>query len=165
MQRAAEGDVHLLQAAADAEQGYAARDTGLRQRQRQTVALQVVGFVAGVRFGAKMRRMDVGAGAGQHHAVDHVQQRADIGDFGAAGEHQRQRAGDFGDRAKIALSGHLRRKSILDAIGVCDHTDHRPPHCMASNLRSRIIFGRSCLPARTGSICHAAARACIAISA
>ena len=146
--------------------GYAARDAGLRQRQRQAVALQVVGFVAGVRLGAEMRRVNIGAGAGQHHAVDRIQQRADIGDFGAAGEHQRQRAGDFGHRAKISLAGHLRRKSILDAIGVCDHTDHRPPHCMASNLTSQISRRcGSCLPARAGSICHAAARACIAISA
>ena len=82
VQRAAEGDVHLLQAAADAEQRDAARDAGLRQRQRQTVALQVVGLVPGVRLGAEMRRVNIGAGAGQHHAVDRIQQRADIGDFG-----------------------------------------------------------------------------------
>ncbi len=138
VQRAAEGDVHLLQAAADAEQGYAARDAGLRQRQRQAIALQVVGLVAGVRFGAKMRRVNVGPGAGQDHAVDDIQQRTDIGDFGAAGEHQRQRAGDLGHRAKITLAGHLRRKPILDAIGVGDYPDDRPPHCLASNLTSQI---------------------------
>ena len=45
MQRAAEGDVHLLQAAADAEHGHAAGDAGFRQRQRHVVAVDVVGFV------------------------------------------------------------------------------------------------------------------------
>ena len=45
MQRAAEGDVHLLQAAADAEDRHAAGDAGLRQRQRDVVAVDVVGLV------------------------------------------------------------------------------------------------------------------------
>jgi hypothetical protein len=45
MQRTAEGDVHLLQAAADPEQRNAAGDADLRQRQRHFVAMQVVGFV------------------------------------------------------------------------------------------------------------------------
>jgi hypothetical protein len=85
-----------------------------------------------------MRRVNVGAGAGQDHAVDHIQQRAEVGDFGAAGEHQRQRAGDFSHRAKVALAGHLRRKPVLDAIGVGDHPDDRPPHCLASNLTSQV---------------------------
>ena len=81
--------------------------------------------------------------------------RADIGDFGGAGKHQRQRARDFGDRAKVSLADHLGRKSIFDAIGVPDHTDHRPPHCIAFQF-SRLAnsSGRSCLAAeRAGSTC------------
>ena len=74
MQRAAEGDVHLLQAAADAEQRHAARDAGFRQRQRQLVALDVVGLVPGIRLGAEAGRMHIGARAGQHDAVDRVEQ-------------------------------------------------------------------------------------------
>ena len=82
MQRAAEGDVHLLQAAADPEQRDAAGDADLRQRQRQIVTAQVVGFVPGIGLGAKMLRMNIGAGSGQQHAVDRVQQGADIRDIG-----------------------------------------------------------------------------------
>ena len=40
MQRAAEGDVHFLQAAADAENRHAAGDAGFRQRQRDVVAME-----------------------------------------------------------------------------------------------------------------------------
>jgi hypothetical protein len=67
--------------------------------------------------------------------------RADIGDLGRAGKHQRQRARDVGHRAKIALSDHLRRETIFDAIGVSDHTDHRPPHRLLSNLTSHMTSG------------------------
>ena len=35
-----------------------------------------------MRIGVETRRMNVGAGAGQHDAVDRIQQRADIGDIG-----------------------------------------------------------------------------------
>ena len=74
MQRAAEGDVHFLQAAADAEDRNAAGDAGFRQRQRDVVAVDVVGLVPLMRFGLEAGRMDIGAGARQHHAVDHIEQ-------------------------------------------------------------------------------------------
>ena len=74
VQRAAEGDVHLLQAAADAEDRHAAGDAGLDQRQRDVVAVHVVGLVPLVRLGLEARRMHVGAGAGQHHPVHDVEQ-------------------------------------------------------------------------------------------
>ena len=128
MQRAAEGDVHFLQPTADAEQRHAAGDTGFGQRQRQVVALDIVRLVLGVRLGAEAGRMHIGARAGQHHAVDHVQQRADIGDFRRCGEHQRQRAGDVGDGAKVAFSDHLHGEAIFDAMRVSDHADHRSSH-------------------------------------
>ena len=107
MQRAAEGDVHLLQAAADAEDRHAAGDAGLRQRQRDVVAMDVVGLVLRVRLGLEAGRMHIGARAGQQDAVDGVEQRADVGDLGRAGKHQRQGAGDVGDRAQVALADHL----------------------------------------------------------
>ena len=103
MQRAAEGDVHLLKAAADAENRHAAGDAGLDQRQRHGIASLVVGFVLGMRLGAEAGRMNVCARARQQHAVDHLQQRADIGDVRRAGKHQRQRAGDFRHRAKVSF--------------------------------------------------------------
>ncbi len=138
MQRAAKGDVHLLQAAADAEQGYAASDASFRQRQRQVVTMEVEGFMPRIRLGANARRVNVGASSGQHYAVDRIQQGPDIGDIGGSGKHQRQRARDFGHRAKVSLSDQLCRKSIFDAIGATDHTDHRPPHRLLSNFSSAI---------------------------
>ena len=132
MQRAAEGDVHLLQAPANAEQRHAAGDAGLGQRQRQVVARDIVRLVLRVRFGAEAGRMHIGAGAGQHHAVDHVQQRADIGDLGRRGKHQRQRAGDVGHGAKVALPDHLHGEAVFDAMRVSDHADHRSSHRIAS---------------------------------
>ncbi len=66
MQRAAEGDVHLLQAAADAENRDTAGDTSLRQRQRDVVAMDVVGLVPFMRLGLEARRMDIGPRPGQH---------------------------------------------------------------------------------------------------
>ena len=82
MERAAERDIHLLQAAADAEQRHAALDAGLDQRQRHRVALLVVGLVRGTGLDAEIGRMDVGAAAGEQDAVDRAQQRIDVGDVG-----------------------------------------------------------------------------------
>ncbi len=112
--------------------------------------MEIVGFVPGVRLGAKACRVNIGAGAGQHHAVDRIQQCADIRKVGGPGKHQRQRARHFGHRAKISLSDQLRRESVFDAIGVPDHTNHRPPHRLLSNLTSQISDG-SCLAADAGS--------------
>ena len=95
MQRAAERDVHLLKAAADAEDRHAAGDADLDQRQRQGVAGLVVGLMRGMRLGPEAGRVHVGAGARQQDAVDHLEQRVDIRDFRRAREHQRQRAGDL----------------------------------------------------------------------
>ena len=102
------GDVHLLQAAADAEQRHAARDAGLDQLERQRVAARVIGLVARVFVLAEMARMHIGARAGEQDAVDGVEQRADIGDLRRAGKDQRQRARGLGDRAQIALADPLR---------------------------------------------------------
>ncbi len=153
MQRAAEGDVHLLKAPADAEQGYTAGDAGFRQSQRQIVTMEVVRLMPGIRLGTETRRMNIGAGARQHHAIDRIQQGADIGDLGGGRKHQGQRASDFGDRTKISLSDHLRRKTIFDAIGASDHTDHRPPHRLESNPASQNVHAGSCLSGSIGSTC------------
>jgi hypothetical protein len=107
MQRAAVRDRHLLEAAADAEQRHAAFDAGVHQRERQLVAVAVVGLVARMRFEAETRGMDIGTSAGEQDAVDGIEQGIDIGDTRRAGKHQRQRARDLGDRAQVALSDHL----------------------------------------------------------
>jgi len=128
MQRAAERDVHLLEAAADAKDRHPARDAGLRQRQCNVVAVDVVGLMSGARFDVEARRMDIGPGPGQDDAVDHVEQGTNLGDFGAAGEHQGHGTRDLGNRAQVALSDHLDRETIFDAMGVSDHANHGPSH-------------------------------------
>ena len=123
MQRAAEGDVDLLQAAADAEQRHAARDAGLDQRQSQRVARLVVGLVARIVVMAEMPRMDIGARAGEQHAVNGVEQCADIDDVRRAGKDQRQRTGDLGGRAQNTLADALRRKLALGQVRAADDAD------------------------------------------
>ena len=128
MQRAAEGDVHLLQATADAEDRHATGNAGFRQRQRDVVAVDVVRLVLLMRLGLEPRRVHIGPRARQDHPVNDVEQRADVRNLGRAREHQRQRPGHVGDRAQIALSDHLRLEPVLDAMGIRDHPDHGPPH-------------------------------------
>ena len=76
-ERTAEGDVHFLEAAADAEQRHAARDRKRYERQGRGVAMRVVrrASVAG-RAGIAMR-LDVRGAAGQEHTVDAFEQLLD----------------------------------------------------------------------------------------
>ena len=138
MQRAAESDIHLLKAAADAEQRHAASDADLDQRQRQRIAPLVIGFVVGMRLGAEAAGMNIGAAARQQHAVDHIEQRADIGDIRRAGEHQRQRAGDLGNGAKVSFADTLRGEPVFEQVRIADHADHRPLHRRLLTSRPQI---------------------------
>jgi DNA polymerase I len=123
MQGAAEGDVHLLKAAADAEQRHAARDAGLDQSQRQRVAGMVVRLAARMRFMPEQARMHIGARAGEQDAVDRIKERADIGDLGRAGEDKGQGACRLGDRAQIALAHTLCGKLALHQMQAANHAD------------------------------------------
>ena len=140
MQRAAEGDIHLLETAADAEQRHAAGNAGLRYRQRDLVAMEIVGFVLDIGFGVEARGMDIGPRPRQHDAIDRIQERADIGNLGRTRKHQWQSTCDFGQRTEIAFTDHLRRETIFEAMGVADHADHGPFHylCLAQE-RSSIL--------------------------
>ena len=81
-----------------------------------------------MRLGLEARRVNIGAGARQHHPVHDIEKRADVGDLGRSGKHQRQRTRNVGDRAQVALSDHLGLETIFGTIGVPDHTDHGPSH-------------------------------------
>src|SRR5580700_2113741 len=98
MQRTAEGDIHLLKTAADAEQWHAALDAGLDQLKRDGVAILIVGLIGCILFLAEVTRMHVGAGAGEQNAVDRIEQRADVGNLRRAGKDQRQGARGLGHR-------------------------------------------------------------------
>ncbi len=73
-------------------------------------------------------RMDIGAGTGEHDAVDGIEKRTDIGDVGRAREHHRQATGHLGHGAQVSLTDHLDLKTIFDAMGVPDHADDRLFH-------------------------------------
>ena len=124
MQRAAESNVHFLEAAADAEQRHAAIDTHLDQFERQRVPPSVVGFS---NLDA-LRRQNASdghwRGRRSQHAVDRVQQNVDVREGGIAGEYQRQRATDVGRRREVSLSDPLRGKSIFGKVRAPNYTDH-----------------------------------------
>ena len=125
VKRTAVRDAHLLKAAADAEDRHAAFDTGLDERECQRIPMMIVRLVLRVLLEPEPGGVDVGARAGEQDAVDRVEQGADIGDLGRAGEHQRQRAGDLGDRPQVALADHLSRKPVLDDVHIGDDADGR----------------------------------------
>ena len=68
MQAAAEGDVHLLHAAAKTENRQGFLDAGSGQGKRQRIAALVIGLVGGVGLGSKMAGMDIGARTGQQES-------------------------------------------------------------------------------------------------
>ena len=150
MQRAAEGDVHLLQAAADAEERHAARDAGFRSAPAPSSSRwMIVRFVPRMRLGAEAGRMNIGAGAGQHDAVDRVQQRADVGDVGrcrqtsaAARRELRPRREGCALRPSVSRN----RSSMRWAFPITPTTGR--PHQSASSRKifslGTISRGRSC---------------------
>ena len=145
MQRAAERDIHLLKAAADAEQRHAARDAGLDQRQRERIAAVVVRLAARMLFVPEVTGMDVGARAGEQNAVDGIEEDADIGDLRRAGKHQRHGARGLGDRAQIAVRHALRGELAFHQMRAADHADDWlfAAHFAASALRFTIALGIS----------------------
>ena len=123
--------IHFLEAAAQAEQRYAALDACFDQLQRERVAAPVIGLVARMLFDAELRRMHIGAGACQQHAVDRLQQCVDIGNRGIAGRRPaaarrrrrpppsgcaRRRAGRRTDFRQDARSRSRRRRAVSSLL-------------------------------------------------
>jgi hypothetical protein len=81
--------------------------------------------------------MDIGAGAGQQHAIDRFQQGVDIRDGGIAGKDQRQRAGDVGHRHQVSLADALGGESIFGEVRTPDYADHGPFHRFFLPVSSR----------------------------
>ena len=92
--------------------------------ERHRVAFLVVRFVGGMRLESEARRMDIGACAGEQDTVDRAQQSLDVGDVRRAGEHQRQGAGDVGDRPHVSLPHKLDIVTVVHDAGIADHPDH-----------------------------------------
>src|SRR5262249_25970408 len=87
--------------------------------------------------------MHIGARAGEENAVDDIKERADVGDLGRTGKHQRQRAGGLGDRAQITLAHPLRRILALHQVQAADQADDGfvAAHLTASALTSSLMRG------------------------
>src|SRR5215831_10174475 len=134
VQRPAERNVYLLKAATDPQNWHAARDANLDERQGQCVTAFIVWLVSGMGLGAESGRMNVGAGARQQDAVDHLQEGVDVGEFRRACKDEGHRVGGFYHGAKIALSNLLNGKAVLDAMRVGDHADHGFSHSPNSHL-------------------------------
>ena len=102
-ERAAEGDVHLLEAAADAEYRQAGGDRGLDHRQRGRVALRVVPG-AGIRSGPLVAmRLDIRGAAGEQDAVEGLEPVVQVTIAERGHEHGR-RVRRLGDRVDVLFA-------------------------------------------------------------
>jgi hypothetical protein len=68
--------------------------------------------------------MDIGSRTREEHAVDDLQQLADMRDVRQAREHQRQRIGHLRYRAQVSFSNKLYGKTIVHQVRVPDHANH-----------------------------------------
>ncbi|RAJ86565.1 hypothetical protein C7409_1403, partial [Paraburkholderia caballeronis] len=108
VERAAEGDVQLLEAAADGEHGDAGVDGGAQQREGGGVAVRVVqGGLA--RCAAVAVRFDVRIAAGEEQAVDGGEHVRDGLALAERGQHEGERVGAVGDGGEVLLAGNVRR--------------------------------------------------------
>ncbi len=131
MQRSAEGDIHFLKAAANTEDRHASGDADLDQCKGKGVTAFVVRFMLWMQLGVETGGMHICTSAREQHAVDDLEQFANIGDSRRARKHHRQRAGDIRHRTKVPFTDKLHRKSIVDDMRVPDHADYRSLHCLA----------------------------------
>lgn len=71
-ERAAEGDIHLLETTADAKYGYSGLDRPADQRQRGRIARRIVQRARGARWPLVALWLDIGGAAGEQQAVQPV---------------------------------------------------------------------------------------------
>ena len=144
VERAAEGDVELLEAAADAEDRHTACHAFADERQGHRVAVRIEGAVLLGRLVPVVARVDVRPPAGEDEAVARLDQVADRPDPGKRRHHQRNRSGQVGDRLDVGDADRLDGVFVVDDVGVADDADdglaHVPPFRNAS--RSAIIDRR-----------------------
>ncbi|MNE59427.1 hypothetical protein D3C80_1545200 [compost metagenome] len=92
------------------------------QRQVEQVAIPVLGFLGGEVFLAVERWIDVAAGAGQVHAVSHVQVLLEV--FrAAAGRHQHRHASGVFDQRDDVFVGHYLVVVTLAFLAAHGHQD------------------------------------------
>ena len=122
IERAAPGDVHLLEAPAHGQHRDPGRNQRLEQRQDGAIALPVEQHAFGQRPGAVELGRHVGRAAGQHHAVDAAGQAGRVDRIDRGRQRQRKGARDLRHRAHIAMEQGVRRMAVaLDAVGGDGH--------------------------------------------
>ena len=126
MQRAAEGDVQLLQPAADRQHRQAGLERGADQRQGHGVALRILGRALGMRRAVIERGLHVGAAAGEDQPIEPRDQGGDIGGAAVRG-HQHRNAADQGiDGADIGVRGGVvGRAELAESFGAAGYADQR----------------------------------------
>ncbi len=116
VQRAAEGDIHLLEAAADAEY----RDAGMHgladKGQRRGIARRVMQRPRLARRPLVALRLDVRGAAGKEQPVEALEQLLEPELLGERGDEQRGRTGRIEHGPRVLLPDHVER--------LC--TDHAP---------------------------------------
>ena len=123
MQRAAEGDVELLEPPADAEDRHPPRHARADQRQGHRVAIRIEAATLLGRLVAVEARMHVGPPAGEDEAVTGRDQVADRAHDRQRRHHQRDGAGQRGHRLDIGDPDRLHRILVVDAVRVADDAD------------------------------------------
>src|SRR5579871_873000 len=109
MQRATEGYVHLLEAAADPEHGHATTHGLTDQRQGGRITRWIV---QGTRRAGRPRimvRLDVGSTSGEQQSVHALEQLVHTELLGQGRNQQRQGLRDFQHGARILLSHYVKR--------------------------------------------------------
>jgi glutamine synthetase len=139
VQRAAQGDVDFLKAAAHAEHRHAAPDRTARQRQGHLVARRVGRRVRVAQRGAVAGRVDVAGRAGQEQAVQQIEHAVRVGGVGEGAARpvdqrrhdERQRAGAGGDRVEIFVA------DTMDGVGgSAVEVGHDPDHRFCINAHA-----------------------------
>jgi pimeloyl-ACP methyl ester carboxylesterase len=123
VQRAAEGDVELLEPAADAEDRHPARHALVDERQRHGVPVGVEGAVLLGRLVAVVLRVHVRPPAGEDEAVAGLHELGDGGDPRQRRDQERNRAGQVGDRLDVGDAHRLHRVLVVDQMRVADDAD------------------------------------------
>jgi hypothetical protein len=142
MQCAAERHVHLLEAAADAEERHPAREAGRDERQCDRIAVLIIRLVTGMGLLLEPGRMDVGAGTREQDAIDDGEEIADVGHGRRSREHQRKSPGDLGHGPEVVLTDELGGEAVFHVEEIADHPNHRPCHGLSSRVHGTDLFSQ-----------------------
>jgi len=125
MQRPAEGDVDLLDAAAEAEDRHAARDGAPDQRQQRGVAGRIGAVALGLGTTGVVVRLDVRGTAGEQQPVELVEHVVRIDAPAERRDQQGQPARRIGDGGDVLLADAEERKALRHLAAAADADDGR----------------------------------------